>query len=212
MSNIRLIERDTDFSKLHMYKMPWDVEIKGIPYQVVKIEGYIHTLGGKQGENDLWMYPRNENPTCENLIEFQCEKPGVCWGIKYEPYNYIRNKWDELECFTSGGAMITRNGRDFYFCRAGIDEAKYRIKHLDEHPLELNEYGFEEKMIGRKVWWRSEPAIITKWIGNGQACVILEPDGIDKFATPPEFIEDYIEEEQDIKTDIFDQHIWWFRE
>lgn len=68
-------------------------------------------------------------------------------------------------------------------------------------------------MIGRKVWWRSEPAVITHWI-EGQACVILEPDGIDKFAVPAEFVHDEImnDRERDIKAEIFDDHIWWFRE
>ena len=72
----------------------------------------------------------------------------------------------------------------------------------------------KEKMIGRKVWWRSEPAIITSWIGNGQACVILEPDGIDNFTKPAEFVDDDCMDdgERDIKTDIFDEHIWWFRD
>ena len=124
--------------------MPWDVVVKGREYQVVMIEGYIHAIGGGRGENNLWMYPRDEEPTYENLVEYYCDGCGVCWGIKYEPHNYIRTKWDETECYTSGGAMITRNGEDFYFCRGGIDEAKWLMKHLDEHPLNLNEYGFVE--------------------------------------------------------------------
>ena len=213
VSDIKLVNKDTDISKLKMLKMPWDVEVRGVPYQVVKIEGYVHTIGGGRGENNLWMYPRNESPTYETLIEFQCDGCGVCWGIKYEPYNYVSCKWDESECFTTDGAMITRNGKDFYFCRGGIDEAKWLMKHLDEHPLDLNDYGFAEKMIGRKVWWRSEPAIIRSWI-DGQACVILEPDGIDSFTTPAEFTADDClnDDEEDIKADIFDKHIWWFRE
>lgn len=159
------------------------------------------------------MYPRNETPSYENLIEYQCNGCGVCWGIKYEPHNYIRSKWDESECFTSGGVTITRNGKDFCFCRGGIDEAKWRIKHLDEHPLDLNEYGFVEKMIGRKVWWRSEPAIVRSYIDK-QACVMLEPDGIEKFTTPAEFAEegDNYYEDGDVKVKIFDSHIWWFRD
>ena len=214
MTDIKLIKKDTNISELKMSKIPWDIEINGIPYQVVRIEGYVHSIGGRHGENNLWMYPRNSNPTYETLIEYQCEGCGVCWGIRYAPHNYVRTKWDETECYTSGGAMITRNGKDFYFCRSGIDEARWLVKLLNEHPLGLNEYGFAEKMIGRKVWWRSEPAIITSWIGNGQACVILEPDGIDSFTKPAEFVDDDCmdDEERDIKTDIFDKHIWWFRE
>ena len=214
MEDIKLIEKNTNIAKLKMSKMPWDVEVRGEPYQVVRIEGYVHSIGGKWGENNLWMYPRNCNPTYETLIEYHCEGCGVCWGIVYNPHNYTRTKWDETECFTSNGAMITRNDKDFYFCSGGIDEAKWLIKNLEDHPLELNEYDFDKKMLGRKVWWRSEPAIITRWIGMGQACVILEPDGIDKFTKPKEFAnDDYMDDDETyIKADIFDKHIWWFRE
>ena len=39
--------------------------------------------GGKYGNNDLWAYPRYEEPTYKNLIQFDGDP--VCWGIKYEP-------------------------------------------------------------------------------------------------------------------------------
>ena len=44
--------------------------------------------------------------------------------------------------------------------------------------------------------------------------MILEPDGIDNFTKPAEFVDDDCMDdgERDIKTDIFDEHIWWFRE
>lgn len=210
MTDIKLIEENTDISELKMHKFDWDVEVNGVSYQVVKIEGYVHSIGGHHGENDLWMYPRNGMPTYETLIEYQCDGGGVCWGIKYEPRNYIRQKW-EPECLTSNSVMITRNGKDFYPCHS-IDRARYLIEQLDEHPINLNMYNFTKKVIGRKVWWRSEPAIVTRWI-DGQACVILEPDGIDHFSAPAEFADDeYYDDEYYIKTDIFDNHIWWFRE
>ena len=169
---IKLIDKTTDIKSLKISKFDWDVVVGRtykIPYQVVRIEGYIHTMGGKWGINDLWMYPRREEPSYENLIEFN-GNGGVCWGIKYDPHYYVKTKWDETECYSIGGAMITRNGKDFYFCKGGIDEARYRISLLDDHPLELNSYEFDKKMIGRKIWWRSEPGIITMWIGDGQAC------------------------------------------
>lgn len=194
--------------------MPWDVVLYDKPYQVVRIKGYVHSIGGRHGENDLWMYPRNELPTYENLIEYQCDGCGVCWGIKYEPHNYVRSKGGESECFTSGGVTITRNGEDFYFCRGGIDEAKVLIRKLEDHPIFFNEYGWKEKIIGRKVWWRSEPAIVSSYIDK-QACVMIEPDGIKNFTTPAEFSDeegdDYYED-GDVKAEIFDSHIWWFRD
>lgn len=49
MSDIRLIERDTDISKLNMMLIDWDVVVYNRPYQLAFIEGYVHSIGGKWG-------------------------------------------------------------------------------------------------------------------------------------------------------------------
>ena len=190
--------------------MYWDTVINGKPYFVVLIEGYIHTIGGKYGNNNLWAYPRNEKPSCENLVQFDGEP--VCWGINYAPYNHARYKHGEFEASTLGNVFITRNGEKFCDVRGGIERAKCMINNFSEHPIGLNEIDFDKKVIGRKVWWRSEPAVITSYI-SGQACVILEPDGIQQFTTPAEFADEGCEYyfDGDVKADILDKHIWWFR-
>ena len=217
MVQIKLIDKDTDIKSLKMSKYSWDVVVNETAYQVVKVHGYVHSVGGFWGDNDLWMYPRNEEPSYDNMAQYDCKGNGVCWGISYEPYNYYTFRHGELECNSSKAAYITRNGKEFYLCRSRIDEARYLINNINEHPLDLFEYNFDKKMIGKKVWWRSQPAIITEWIGNGDACVILEPDKdiIEEFEIPQEFLEENDYEPDDhefIKTDIFDKHIWWFRD
>ena len=214
--SIKLIDKDTNIEELVMDKVPWDVVVNDVPYQVVRIDGYVHTIGGYHGENNLWMYPRNEVPCYDNLIEYNGYGMGVCWGINYRPHNYIQNKWNEPECYTSSGAMITRNGKDFYFCAAGIHEAIVLINRLQEHPVNPNLIGWDNRLIGRKVFWRSEPAIVTRYI-EGQACVILEPDGIDHFSVPAEFVptpekNDNYGSTEFVKTEFFDPFIWWFRD
>lgn len=212
---IKLVTKDTNISTLSMHKFNWDVQINRVDYQVVQIDGYVHSIGGRRGINDLWMYPRGAEPTYENLVEFSCDGSGVCWGIRFEPKNYFKCKWDETEAFTSGGAMITRNGEDFYFCGAGIDEARYMLMQIDDHPIGFHEYKFNENVVGRKVWWRSEPAVVSKWIGGQDARLVISPDGIDAFRVPPEFEAeegpDYYEDGV-VVTTAFDSHIWWFRE
>ena len=215
MTDIRLIEKDTILPKLYPYD--WDVYINDKPYYVVRIEGFVHTIRGKYGENDLWAYPRDEEPTYKNLIEFNCDNP-VSWGIEYRPRNYARCKWDECESFSGSTIMITRNGKDFCdVCgrgiNYGIDKARVMISQFQEHAMDLNSIDFDKKVIGRKVWWRSEPAVVTSYV-DGQACVILEPDGIDHFTVPAEFAEEESEYycDGDVKADILDKHIWWFRD
>ena len=215
MADIKLIHEDSVLPKL--VPLDWDVEINGLPYYVVRIEGFVHTIGGHYGQNCYWAYPRNKKPTYETLIEFSCDNP-VAWGIRYEPKNYTKCKWDECEARSGGVVYITRNGK--VFCDVpgkginyGIDNARVMISELSEHCLELNYIDFDKKMIGRKVWWRSEPAVVKHYV-HGQACVLLCPDGIDSFSTPAEFVEEgeSYYEEIDVKTSIFDKHIWWWRE
>lgn len=216
MAVIKLIEETTDISKLTMRHMNWDLVIYDRPYYVVAIEDYIHSIGSRWGENNFWAYPRDEEPTYHNLIEFGCDSP-VAWGIEYKQQNSINYKWGEGESRTCGVTTITRNGKKFYDILGGrhysIPKALTLISQLDEHPLELQSIDWDKKMIGRKVWWRSEPAIITHYC-EGQAAIILEPDGIDEFTVPNEFIEEEPDYycDGDCKTSIFDQHIWWFRE
>lgn len=211
MLNIKLIDRNTDISKLKIRQMGWDTVINGKPYFVVRIVGYVHTIAGKYNNNDLWAYPRDEKPNCENLVQFEGEP--VCWGINYAPYNYARCRHDEFEATTIGNVFITRNGEKFCDVRGGIECAKCMINDFNGHPINLNEIDFDKKVIGRKVWWRSEPAVVSNYISK-QACVILEPDGIKQFTTPAEFADEGCNYycDGDVKADILDKHIWWFRE
>ena len=48
MQSIRLIDRNTDISKLKMHQMYWDTVINGEPYFVVLIEGYIQSVGNTE--------------------------------------------------------------------------------------------------------------------------------------------------------------------
>lgn len=210
MPIIKLIDRTTDISKLKMRQMNWDTVINEKPYFVVWIEDYIHTIGGKYGNNNLWAYPRDEKPSCENLVQFDGEP--VCWGINYAPYNHARYRHGEFETRTIGNVFITRNGEKFCDVRGGIERARCMINDFLEHPMNLNEIDFDKNVIGRKVWWRSEPAVVANYISR-QACVMLEPDGISRFTTPAEFADEGCDYycESDVKANILDKHIWWFR-
>ena len=219
MKEIKLITRENIEQALEIIEknkpLPWDVVIDKRPYYVVQIDGFVHTIGGVFAENDLWAYPRNEKPSLHNLIQYNSKQP-VTWGIKYKEKNVSRRKWDETRSFTRGCTVIYRNLEKFMTIDGGMDysipKAISIIKELPGHPLGLQEIDFDKKCIGRKVWWRSQPAIITAYIKN-QGSVILEPDGINEFAIPAEFEgDDMFEEETEfIKTSILDEHIYWFR-
>lgn len=210
---IKLVDENTDLSNIN--PIDWDVVIKGQPYYVCRLEGYYHSIGGTYGNNCYWCYPRNEHPTFENLLQFNGAP--VRWGFTFDDNNYKRFKYGEGEVLHNHIVTITRNGEPFYdfgCCGVayGVGKAMEIIESIDEHPLEFNSIDFDKKMIGRKVWFRDYPAIISRYV-TGQACVLLEPDGIDKFPKPKCFNDDDMYyEDTDVKLEIFSENIWWFRD
>ena len=214
MAEIRLITKE-DIPGLKFTKLNWDVVVRDIPYQVIRVPGFAHCIGGHLdwgNGNEHWAYPLDEEMTIENLREFYGE-PGARWGLEYQPTHYLKTKWNEPEIRRGRKLIITRNGEPFYDGIMTFHQAVAYVKDglLDEHPLSLNERDFDKKCIGRKVWWRSEPAVITRYV-KGQACVILKPDGIKNFTVPAEFAKEPYYYEEDVKVNIFDKNIWWFRE
>lgn len=211
---IKLIDKDTDISSLEMKKYDWDLVVCGVPYQLVEIPGYVHSIEysfGRESANCMWAYPLNEEPTYENLSEYTIKEP-VCWGIVYNPYHDLSYSWEDSEICRCNECYVTRNGERFSDSVHSIQAAQMLINQFQNHPIDFGSRNYENEILGRKVWWRSEPGIITSFIKD-QACVIIEPDGIEKFSTPAEFKnDDIIHDEDDIKADVFDSHIWWFRE
>lgn len=216
MSEIRLLTKE-DIKKIQYTKMPWDVWVKNTPYQVIDVKGFVHTIGGHLdfGDgNSFWAYPLGEELTYDNLIEYDgCT--GARWGIEYYPTNYIKTKWDETEIRQGRHLVVTRNEKPFYDGFMTIHEALSLVldNKLSEHPLNLNNRDFDKRCIGRKIWYRSEPAIIERYV-DGQACIIIKPDGMEMFSVPKEYQDSDIPhyEEDTVKVEIFDKHIWWFRE
>lgn len=209
---------EEDIPNLEYQKLDWDVDIKGIPYQIIKVPGFVHTIGGHLDHGDgncLWAYPLDEEMSYENIIQFDGH-PGARWGFEYYPTNYVRNKYDDTSIEAGRHLVITRNNEKFYDGFMTIHDClAYVLDHkLDDHPLELNSRDFDKKCIGRKVWYRRQPAYIAHYC-KGQASVILKPDGVDKFVKPAEWEDDFMWDEENawsIKVSIFSNWINWFRE
>lgn len=214
MVEINLINKE-NFNEIEYTKLKWDVVMNGIPYQVIRVPGHVHTIGGKLdwGEgNNLWAYPLNEELSPNNILEFDGH-PGARWGFRYEPTNYYKNKWDEPSIEAGRRLIITRNDEVFYDEFMTMHEMMAYVLDgmLNDHPLNLNERDYDKNCIGRKVWYRSQPALIASFT-KGRACVTLVPDG-QPFKCPPEYSDDtYCYEDGEVFTSIFDKHIYWFRD
>lgn len=213
MANIKLIEKDTDLSGL---KRPigWDLEIKGVPYDVYQVDGHIHTIGGKWGENSYWACPAGETPTYENLVQFNGDAP--TWGVTFDRVNYTRNKWDEDSVECNGQCWITRNGKKFYEIPArymdyGLAKAQSLLVDLLEScPLYLAERTWKEQAIGKKIWYDGQPAIIERINDENELWVI--PDGIPCFNPPVGWEGDYDDYKDGLRTSLLSTSITWFRD
>ena len=213
---IRLIEKDTVIPKLT--PMQWDVVVNGKPFYVARVPGFVHSIKGYGEPIDLWAWPRDEEPSYENMVEYELDSP-VAWGLEYREGRYVKCKWDDAMLRGSACTTITRNGEDFYDVMGGmaysVPKAMALIGSLQCHALDFNTIDFDKKMEGRKIWYNSEPAIIECFI-KGQCCVMIRPDGIERFTQPAEFAKEPIYDDEDykrLKIDcLADGRVWWFRE
>lgn len=213
-ANVNLITETTNIEALNMELKNWDAEIGGVLYQVVRIKGHVHTVGGRYGACDLWAYPRAEKPTFKNLIQFNAYNP-VAWGLTCKPKNYMCH---ENEARNSSIVTVTRNGMKFMTCaargmNAGIDEARIAISKFTKHPLCLNSIDYDKNAVGRQIYYRGIPAIITRFLKE-QASIMIKADAA--IAVGPLPIYSYeigvtLNKDNELKVDILDPDIAWYR-
>lgn len=73
--------------------------------------------------------------------------------------------------------------------------------------------GDQSTLIGRKIYWRDQPAVITSFIGD-QGCVMIKADP-GPWVLPAWRAEEYLSHEdfeEEVKADILSPHIWWWRD
>lgn len=136
-------------------------------------------------------------------------------------YNRVRikQKWGSNSCMANMAyeGTLKLNGRvvykENYNSRELLVAEMERLRVLiTEHPFNFLEPDSE---IGRKVWWKRQPAIVESIYENN---VILK---LDTTATNKKYFDssiypndpDYYDEQEDsVKDSIFSTNIWWFRD
>lgn len=224
----KLFDKDSEIPRYHI--IDWDLMVDGIPYSVAHMEGFVHTQGGRWGINDMWAWPRGHIPTYKNLVPFNSKDP-VSWGLEYREYNHVKyheHDWgDDNEVDSVCGTWITRNCSDFIFIMGemsySLPKAQSLIFFINEHPINFNSVTWKEDLVGRKVWYNDEPAIVEsvwfdEWSGYR---IALVPDGIEKFSCPnkwrkEQFLRDsWSEYEQRVICELINPEynkIDWFRD
>ncbi len=210
MAIIKLLDNKIDLSTIQMIELDWDVNIHGIDYKCFRIPGYIHTIGGRYAENDYWVCPRNEEPSIDNLIEFDgCP---VRYSIVINENNYIKTKWDETRVSQSVSCQILRNDKLFYSFVCRDVSYAYAKAHclieseINEGVIDFSKYKYaESEIIGRHIWWKGQPYTLCTYI-EGQCCSMTVPGHI-------EMPYDYYASDnpQGVKLDLLrDKRISWF--
>ena len=133
--------------------------------------------------------------------------------------NYLKSSYlsgDEIR--KSCSAQIIFNGEQVYEVsgREPLDtllKVHSTIERLLDMPVQLWSAKERGAIVGRKIYYHSAPAIITRAIWD-QGCVIIEPDGVDLFPRQPWQAEDgdCCYDLRSVKDDILTPHIWWWRD
>lgn len=206
-----------DMAKLNSYN--WDITLgkEHKPMRVYRLEGCIHTKGGKHGINDMYVADRNipkEEIKPSDLTEYSGE---ICWGFNVQQRNYYRK--DELRCgchadIYCAGRKVYQINCSFEYIASKVMDTILKLK--EDSPISFGEINFEKDVIGRKIWWRDQPAIITSYsVEDGE--VLIRPIGSDTFKllNKDKKGEDWVKEystESLIKDDILSPSIYWFRD
>lgn len=202
---IDIKDPELNWDKINFDKYDWDLEVRGLPYQVVRATYHVdgkkgrfaigypisHCIGGKWGHNNLYAYPlfkeRYKKDDGKSEYHWHDEGPtrenliefdgeAPTWGIICEETNYFRKG----EIRKGGNAFITRNGRKFYEIHTGsisygASSAFKIIAELQEHPCNFSFRNWKKELENRKIWYGSIPAI-TYHVMEDQGCIMVKPD------------------------------------
>ena len=148
MQVCNIISKDEDL--VGAVKVDWDVD----GYDIYRIEGFPHSIGGRWGENCYYAIDKDDEFKAENLISFSGHP--VCWGYRIEQKNTIKVKWDTIRMNGHCRGVITRNGEDFYETGGSLDYLSHYLPHLliviqEQVPVFFSSPDFREELIGRNV-------------------------------------------------------------
>lgn len=146
----------------------------------------------------------------------------ICIGVDMQSWNErVVNDWkgrDEIR--KCGRAVVTFDGvpvwevehRDSLSMLLQLHHDIGELLNLD--PLVHFVKGDVEWLINRKIFYRDQPATISRFIGD-QGCVIMEPEsGVwnPVCYRQGDDAEDDYERKESVKDRILSPHIWWWRD
>lgn len=142
--------------------------------------------------------------------------------FEYSTRNYLKASDMTGNEVRKGGAFnLYFNDRLVYseFARTpehALARLREKLPLFFEHPVQLWREQYDG-LIGRKVYWRDTPAIVTDFFPDQGALIVQAEDG-HTFSPPAWAVKDgeaetwKYEYGSRAKTDFFSPHLWWFRD
>ena len=142
---------------------------------------------------DTWFICRRDCPEdkiTDNLIRVSRDDIGVRWGFRIKENSYIKCKWDDELFRTNVPYVITRNDEDFIEGGSNSLENAYirvmsTINDLKDAPMPVStgEIDWDKNLIGAKVWFDDQPAIVQS-VYKSEVWLVPDNEYIEKFKTP----------------------------
>ena len=134
------------------------------------------------------------------------------WGFEYFPETYKKeNELSGDEYRKWGTVRFFRNHEPVYevFCRT----PEHAVFVVAEYLTKLKDFNFDYLKEWHKLYWRDTPATVWYIMSDQWAFIVKADPGY----TFPESVlakEDWqkMDDNTEVKIDIFDQYIWWFRD
>ncbi len=134
--------------------------------------------------------------------------------LDFRSTNYLKESYLSGDEIRKGGncAIISDGVQIYEFFFRDIQYALRKAASILDKlgDIAFNYYDADERksLVGRKIYYHNQPAIITGLIED-QGCVMIKAEDGTKFKFP--YMEDDDDDNEIIKDDILSPHIWWWR-
>lgn len=192
-------------------------------------KAYASTYVGKQKVDLIFgehPHSRRDNNTYARFSDGKIEGfdgHTLLHEITFKDYNYLKESELSGDQVRKGGTCtISINGTvvETFFYREienALHRAAHRLTEIHEFPVRLWDEKDKASLIGRKIYFRNQPAIITDYFED-QACVMIKHDPEDTpFVPAPYDLEgvkngEQVEYFNQVKDSIYSKNIWWWRD
>lgn len=132
------------------------------------------------------------------------------WGFEFFPTTYLKSSGLSGDEYRKGGEIRYLKNRELCyieFCR----DPKIAALKIGTTLLKLMDFDWNCYKEGTKLYWKDTPAVVKLLIPH-QGALVLRVDGAERFPDRADE-EDWakLENPTEVKVDIFDPHIYWYR-